>query len=290
MSSTTTDPTVAPDAAMRAAGASPTLVRSRMRSGAGQVFGHVVVLAAILAVWQGVVSLGWLPEILVPTPGDIFGQFLSILGSIFSGGYMLNHFLVTLQEILIAFVIALVLGVALGTAISESKWVRRYAMPYVVGFNAAPKIAFAPVFLVWFGFDMGSKIAMGIAIGMFPILIGTIAGLSATDRQYERLMGAYRGTRSQTFRKLRLYVALPYVFAGCETAIVLTVIGAIIGEFTGGSEGLGYIVIVAQESLNLAQAFAVILLLSIVGVLLHQLVLLAQRRIVFWRRPRQSTP
>jgi NitT/TauT family transport system permease protein len=261
-------------------------VFARGRTGALGLLGHGLVLVGVLLAWQLLVETDVLPAILMPAPLEIAGEFASIVGNIVTGGFMLGHFFVTVKEIVIAFVLSVVLGVAIGAVISEFATVRRFAMPYVVGFNAAPKIAFAPVFIVWFGFGMWSKIAMGVAIGMFPVLIGTIAGLNATDRQQERLLGVYKATRQQAFRKVRMYVALPYIFAGLETAVVLTVIGAIIGEFTGGSEGLGYIVVVAQESLNLAQAFAVILLLSIIGVLFHAMVVLLQRRVIFWRRER----
>lgn len=256
--------------------------QSRLLSRVRMASLHVVVFVALLGIWQALVVTGVLPTLVVPAPADILLEFGSMVRNLATGGFMLGHLVVTLQEVALGFLGAVVIGVTLGGLISEIKWLRILAMPYMVGFNATPKIAFAPVFLIWFGFGIWSKVAMGIAIATFPILIGTIAGLNATDRHQERLLRVYGATPWQAFRKVRLYVALPFIFAGFEIAIVLAIIGALVGEFTGGGEGLGYILLVAQVALNLPQAFAVIILLSIIGIVLHQLVVFAQRRILFW--------
>ncbi|GAA3713759.1 ABC transporter permease [Nonomuraea antimicrobica] len=263
---------------------------ARLLSGLPGGLGHLAVLAGVLVVWQLLVEVGLLPESIMPTPVQIAAEFGAALHSIATGGYVLGHFVTTIQEVVVAFAASTALGVGVGALISEFRWVRRYAMPYVVAFNAAPGVAFAPIFLVWFGFDMGSKVAMGIASGTFPILIGTVAGMGATGHQLERLMSAYRATRVQAFRKVRMSMALPYIFAGLETGIVLTVTGVVVGEFTGGSDGLGYLIVVAQESLNLSQAFAIILQLCIVSVLFHGLVVLVRRRVLFWQRDRPTRP
>ncbi len=238
---------------------------------------------ALMLLWHLAAQSGIIPAILMPGPLDVAAAFWRNIASIVTGGHMRGHLLITLYEVVVGFSIAVGIGLTLGTFVSEFRLFRTIFMPYIVAFNATPRIALAPIFLIWFGFGASSKIVMAAATATFPVLIGTIAGLSATDKAQLRLMRAYGASRWQTFRKLRMYVALPYIFAGLETSVVLAVIGAVVGEFMGGNAGLGYIIVVAQESLQLALAFGTILLLSVVGLLLHRLVILVRARVVYWR-------
>lgn len=248
----------------------------------GRLMTQVLVAALTLAVWQWLAVSEIIPPILMPGPFEIAESFWSNLISIFSGGFMLNHLITTFTEVAIGFAIAISIGLSLGGLISEFRAARTVMMPYIVAFNATPRIALAPIFLIWFGFGPESKVMMAAATSTFPVLIGTIAGLAATDRMTIRLMRAYGATRWQIFRKVRMYHALPYIFAGLETGVVLAVIGAIVGEFMGGNSGLGYVIVVAQESLNLSLAFAALLLLSLFGLTLHRLVILVRQRTVYW--------
>jgi NitT/TauT family transport system permease protein len=161
--------------------------------------------------------------------------------------------------------------------------VQRAAYPYVVAANATPRIAFAPLIVIWFGFDYASKVVMAVAIAVFPVIVNTMAGLAATDRDDIRLMRSLGATRSQLLWRVRIPTALPYLFAGFETAMLFSAVGAVIGEFMAGNAGLGYVTLLAQELFRLDDAFSAIALLSVQGFLLHRLVVVARKRLVFWQ-------
>ena len=237
----------------------------------------------IVGLWQAAMSLKIIPRIVLPTPIGIAERLWLDVVNIFTGGYMLSNTLVTFNEAVIGFILSIVIGIVLGAIASEFFIARTILMPYIIAFNSTPRIAFAPLFLIWFGFGQMSKIVMSVAIATFPVIIGTIAGLGATDRMTIRLMRAYGGTRWQTLAKVRAYAALPHVFAGIETAVVFALLGAVVGEFTGGNAGLGYIIVVAQEALQLDQAFSAIIILSLLGLAMHRLVIVVRNRIVYWK-------
>ena len=177
----------------------------------------------------------------------------------------------------------------IGALLSEFELVRRALYPYILGANAVPRIAFAPLFIIWFGFDLTPKIAMVITISTFPILVNTMAGLSATDRDTLKLMRSLGTTRWQLFRKVRMPFALPYLFAGLETAIIFASVGAIVAEFTGGSRGLGFVTLAAQELFRLPEAFSAIILIAVQAIILHRLIVIAGRKVIFWQADEAKT-
>lgn len=244
---------------------------------------QLVLLAVYLTIWELLVDGGVISRFILPAPSDIIVRLGVDVLSIVTGGYMAHHLFVTIEEVLVGFFAGFVIAVTLGVAIAEWRFFKVTVYPYIIAFNAAPRVAFAPLFLIWFGFGIWSKVAMVIAIAAFPMMVGTIAGMAATDPAMEKLMRALGASRWQTFRKVRVQLALPYVFAGIESGVILAVIGAVVGEFAGGSAGLGYIVTVAQQQMNLAQGFSAVILLSLIGLLLHRIVLWTQRRVIYWR-------
>src|SRR5690606_30038958 len=144
-----------------------------------------------------------------------------------TGGPMWTHFYTTLIEILLGFVFSVVLGVAIGAALAEFKPLQRATFPYVVAANATPRIAFAPMIVIWFGFEMASKVVMAVAVAIFPVIVNTMAGFAATDRDELRLMRSLGATRMQVLWRLRIPTALPYLFAGFETAMLFAAVGAV---------------------------------------------------------------
>lgn len=244
---------------------------------------QVGTLVAFLAVWEGLTAGGLIAEFLIPRASDVLVVLWQDVVEIFTGGPMQLHFTTTLIEIVLGFVGSAVVGVAVGALLAEFEPLRRAMYPYVVAVNATPRIAFAPLFVIWFGFDHLSKIVMAIAIAAFPVLVNTLAGLSATDADDLRLMRSLGATRGQIMRRVRIPTALPYLFAGFETAMLFSAVGAVVGEFMGGNRGLGYVTLLAQELFRLDEAFAAIVLLGIQGFLLHRLVVIARRKFVFWQ-------
>lgn len=244
-------------------------------------------LVGFLALWEFSVWSGAVNEILVPPPSAIGAQLVADVLDIFAGGPMAGHFFTTLSEILVGFGLSVVIGVTLGAALSEFPLFRRAVYPYVIALNTAPRIAFAPLFIIWFGFGLGSKVAMVVAIATFPILINTMAGLLASDPDTLKLARSLGATRMQTFYKIRFRTALPYVFAGLETGIIFAAVGAVVAEFTAGNQGLGYVTLVGQELFQLDRAFSAIILMMLQGFLLHRTVVYIGRRMVFWQTARE---
>lgn len=244
-------------------------------------------LLAFLALWEALTASGIVADYLLPRASEVLVVLWRDIGEIITGGPMRMHFLTTLGEIVLGFLASVVLGVSVGAFLAEFGAARRALYPYVVAANATPRIAFAPLFIIWFGFGVSSKVVMAMAVATFPILVNTMAGLTATDRDELRLMRALGATRSQTLRRTRIPNALPYIFAGFETGMLFAAVGAVVGEFMGGNAGLGYVTLLAQELFRLDDAFAAIILLGIQGFLLHRLVVVVGQRLVFWQADEQ---
>lgn len=237
----------------------------------------------VIGLWELLTATEIIPDFLLPRATEVLATLWGDVVEIITGGPMGGHFVTTLVEILLGFIASVVVGVLIGAVLSEFKTVQRALYPYVVAANATPRIAFAPLIVIWFGFDYGSKVVMAMAVAVFPVIVNTMAGLAATDRDDIRLMRSLRATRSQILWRLRLPTALPYLFAGFETAMLFSAVGAVIGEFMGGNQGLGYVTLLAQELFRLDDAFSAIALLSLQGFVLHRLVVIARRRFVFWQ-------
>ena len=157
-------------------------------------------------------------------------------------------------------------------------------MPYLIGFNALPKVAFAPVFVAWFGFGADSKIVMSLFVAFFPVIVDTAAGLASVDRDSISLFRSFQASRWKTLTMLKLPAALPFIFAGLKTAAVFSVVGAVIGEYLGGGKGLGELIRVSGQQMRMDQVFALIFFLSLAGLALFGIVSWLERRLVFWHR------
>jgi NitT/TauT family transport system permease protein len=240
-------------------------------------------LALFLGAWEVLTATEVIPSYLLPRASEVLAALGRDVIDIITGGRMWTHFYTTLIEILLGFFFSVVIGVAVGAVLSEFKTVQRATYPYIVAANATPRIAFAPLIVIWFGFDFASKIVMAVAVAVFPVIVNTMAGLAATDRDDLRLMRSLGATRSQLLWRVRIPTALPYLFAGFETAMLFAAVGAVIGEFMAGNAGLGYVTLLAQELFRLDDGFSAIVLLSVQGFLLHRLVVVARRRFVFWQ-------
>ena len=240
-------------------------------------------VALIFLAWQVAVWLDVTSDLILPAPVDVLDETVDLIRNMLEGGFVLENAWITLKEIVLGFLLAAVVGIGLGIAVGETAFGRIVLMPFVVAVNAAPKVAFAPIFVAWFGFGIGAKVAMGAFIAFFPLLIDTAAGLAATDVDQIRLFRAVRASRRQMFVKLKLPNALPFIFAGLKTAAVLAVVGAIVGEFLGGGRGLGGLIRIAGSQLAIDRVFAFVFLLSFIGWAAYAVVAWLERRVVFWR-------
>lgn len=241
---------------------------------------------ALLLVWQAVYSLKLLSALILPAPMDALRALGTATKNLLSAGYVLDATLYTLAEVAAGFGIAALAGVALGVVVGDTAVGRRVVMPYVIALNAMPKIAFAPIFVAWLGFGISPKIVMVAFIAFFPIVINTALGLSSVTANSLLLFHALESTHWQTLLKLKFPAALPSIFAGFKTASSLAVIGAIVGEFLGGSaKGLGELIRISSQNLETADVFAYIFILSVVGVVIYAITALVERRVVYWRSP-----
>lgn len=241
----------------------------------------------VIACLEALTTAGAISPLLLPRPSIVGGRLLEILTQILTAGPAAKFAWQTASALLVGLIIAVALGVALGTLLAQSKLAKFVLYPYVLALNAAPRVVFAPMFVIWFGLGMSSRVVMAVSIGMFPVVVGTLAGLARAEGQSHKLMAAAGATRFQRFRLVELPSSLPFIVAGSETAAVLVAVGVIIGEFTAGNEGLGYLVIVAQENYDLPTVFALVVIIALMGILLNGLVMLVGRRVVFWGRTQQ---
>jgi NitT/TauT family transport system permease protein len=237
-----------------------------------------LLFAALLLLWEGAVRLLDIPAIILPAPSDVAVALVREVASV----SFLNNFGVTFTEIALGFAVGATLGIVLGVAIGQSEFLERVAYPYVVAFQTVPKVAIAPIIVVWFGYGLWSKVVITATIAFFPLLANTIVGLRSAPRDQIEMLRAHTATEWQVFRMVRLPQALPFVFAGLDIAAVLSVIGAIVGEFVGAKAGLGYLILQKNFSFDMAGSFAILIVLSLIGVVLHGIVVVVQQRLLFW--------
>ena len=245
-----------------------------------------LVLALILAVWGGLSGSGLVSPIVLPTPWRTFGDIVFVGQNMLSGGYLLEAFWTTTVTVFYALAIATGLGFLLGLLVGETKFGERAVMPYLVAIDTMPKIAFAPLFIAWLGFDISSKVALATFMATFPIIVATASGLHAASENERMLFRSIGAKRLQMLVQLKIPNGLSYFFTGLKIASVAVMAGAITGEFLGGGQGMGGQIRVAASQLNTPRVFSLIIYLSILGLSVYLIVAWLQRRIVFWGRSR----
>jgi NitT/TauT family transport system permease protein len=243
-----------------------------------------LVFVIVVAAWKGAVSSFHIPPYVLPSPGMVWRQILRNL----SDPTFYNDARITLYEVVLGYIFGLLIALALGGLIAEIPVLEKALLPYVVAFQAIPSVTLAPIFVMWFGYGTLSKVVMSALIALFPILVNTIAGLNAYPREQSQMLRVFGGTRWQVFTRVKVPNALPYVFAGMNTGILLALIGAIVGEFIGAKTGLGARILLNNYQFNIAGSFAVIILLAIMGLLLNGAIKLIERKVIFWRPDRDS--
>ena len=239
---------------------------------------------AVVAIWDLVTRLGWVSAIILPTPAETFFDLIFVGSNLMSGGYMLTALWTTTLTVFYGFLIAVAIGFSLGVLVGETKFGERAVMPYLVAIDTMPKVAFAPLFIAWLGFDIASKVALAAFIATFPIVVATAAGLYASTENERMLFKSIGASRMQTLVQLKLPTGLPYIFTGLKIAAVGVMAGAITGEFLGGGKGFGALIRQSASQLDTPRVFALILYLSLLGLALYFTVVWAQRRFVFWNK------
>jgi NitT/TauT family transport system permease protein len=237
----------------------------------------VILIVAFIA-WDVFVRVSDVPDVVLPPPVSVFES----LGTVLTTGETWQHAYITAAETVGGFLIALVVGVTAGVILGKVAWLELSLRPLVVASQVVPKVALIPLFVVWFGFGMTSKVVISAMLAFFPIMLNVQLGVRSVEPGQREVMRSLNATRWQTFRHLELKSTMPYVFAGMEVGIVLAIIGAIVGEYLGGSEGLGYLLVRTLNDLDAPAMFATTIMLSALGLALYFMVNGLKRFFIPW--------
>lgn len=233
-------------------------------------------IACVVTAWWAATDIFGVQPILLPAPAQVLTAATELRD------HLIKQAGVTLSETLQGFALSCAAGIALGLAIASSWMVERTLYPLLAALNAIPKPALAPLLIVWLGFDTLPKVVMAFLVSFFPVVLATATGLTTISNELSELARSLSATRWQTFTKIRFPAALPEIFIGLKLAMPLAVIGAVIGEFVGGSAGLGSVIIQSGATANTAVAFAAIVLLSIMSVTLFYILVAIERFALPW--------
>lgn len=250
-----------------------------LRDGAAAVVDYMpaaLFFLLLLAAWQVFVDTGHVSDFILPSPLVILKTTLRYFP------LMMRHTWTTTYEIGIGFVIGNAIAVVMALLIVNSRFVEKAFYPLLIASQTIPKVAIAPLFIIWFGSGVTPKVVITAVICFFPTVVNTVQGLKATDENAIDLLRLVAASRVQVFTKLQFPNALPYFFAGLKISIALAVIGAIIGEWVGASSGLGYVILYSTQTLRTDFMFSALLLISVLGVLLYGVVVLLER-VFSWR-------
>ena len=240
-------------------------------------------LLALVLLWIFAIRVLKVPSYILPAPE-------AVLNALWAGlavnptdpqGYYVPLWS-TLSNAAIGFSIGTGLGLVLGSLMAESRTVEKLLMPYAFALQSLPKVAIAPLIVIWFGFGAGSKIAIAALLAFFPVLINSFTGLRAIEPERVDLMRSLSATRFETYRIVKLPNAAPFIFAGLDMAVVYALLGAIVAEFLGAQQGMGVVITQAQAVSDVAGVFAALFILGALGITLHSSVRRLEHRVVHW--------
>jgi NitT/TauT family transport system permease protein len=238
----------------------------------------LVGIAIVLVAWQAYVVLFQVNSMVLPSPLGIYGAMTQ------NFGLLMRETWPTFLESAAGFALAIVLGIPMAVAVANSRVLNLTLYPIFVATQSIPKVAVAPIILVWFGLGLKSKLAIAFLVAFFPVVVDTATGLSATPAGLLELARSLRASQWQVFWKVQLPSALPHVFAGAKVAVTLAVVGAVIGEFVGSNDGLGNLLLSANSQLDSALAWAALIWLSMLGVGLFLVVAAVEALATPWSR------
>ncbi len=236
----------------------------------------LVALALLVVAWEVLARTFKVPQFIVPLPSAV-GQELGA-----KWVHLPRHVGFTIAVIMSAFGVSALLGVGLGIAVVFSRFLNNVFMPLILALQVVPKIAIAPLVLIWFGFGWSGKVMIALTVAFFPVLVNTISGLQSAEPEILDLARAFHAGKLQILRKILFPNALPYIFTGLKISITLSVVGAIIAEFMSGNVGLGHVMMQAQFEINTPLMFVSLVFLALIGLGSYGLVVLLERVCVPW--------
>ncbi|MGS2777653.1 ABC transporter permease [Robertmurraya sp. GLU-23] len=223
---------------------------------------------SLLILWEMIVKVMKISTLILPKPTTIVENLFTLVLS----GYFTPHIFTTLVEIISGFFVGALIGIGLGLLVAQSNTLRLVLKPYIIATQAMPKVALAPLLILWFGYGYTPKILIVALISFFPLFESTITGLLVVDKDRLALFQLLKASKWQTLWKLQLPTAIPYLLSGMRVAIVLSVVGAVVSEFIGANKGLGALIIVAQGMMDTPLLFSAFILLTIIGIFLYALI------------------
>jgi NitT/TauT family transport system permease protein len=240
------------------------------------IAGPTFTLLALVALWEVLARWSGIPSWLLPAPSAIGEAMIDWRGE------LTLHFMVTLYEVLIGFALSIVVSIPLAVAVVYSPFLQNTIYPILLALQSMPKVAIAPLLVLWIGFGVLPKIVVVFLVCFFPIVVATASGLSAVPPALIDLIRSLSATSYQTFIKIRFPTAIPHIFVGLKIAITFAVIGGVIGEFVGSDQGLGYLILISTSQSRTPLAFGALLLLTIMSIVLYYAVEFVERLVVPW--------
>jgi len=242
------------------------------------VAASVAVLVVFLAAWEWLPPLLKVPEFILPPPSRVWSEFLRLLAN----DRLPYHASVTTIEVVIGFVIGSALGAVIGFILGVAPRAELVLSPYILALQIAPKVAFAPLFVMWLGYTMYPKILVAILIVFFPVMVNVLTAIRTVDPDLVNLARSFSATRWQIFRMIEYPATMPPLFSGLRIAATLAVIGVVVGELVGGNMGLGYLLTYGEGQGNTAAVFVTIILLTLIGIVAYGAVIFAEARVLHY--------
>ncbi len=242
----------------------------------------VLLIVSVLVLWELAVRLFKIPPYLVPAPAQVIATLIK------DWPRLLAESSVTTYATLGGFALSIVVGIPLAMLIAYSRTFESFVYPLLVFSQSVPKVAVAPLFVVWFGFGILPKVIVAFLLGVFPIIVSMVTGLKSVEPEMIDLARSMRAGRLKTFWWISLPHSLPSLFAGLKVSITLAVVGAVVGEFVGSNSGIGYVLQIANGNFDLPLMFAALFVLSMIGVLLFTAIEFAERWMVPWHSSRRN--
>lgn len=236
------------------------------------------VVSIFILLWEGIVRFFNISEFLLPGSFKVIETYVSMTLS----GRLFFHTWITTVEIIVGFIAGSLIGLTLGYSVSKSKIINNVLSPFIIAAQTTPKLALAPLFLIWFGFGIVSKILITALVVFFPIFVNTVVAVKYINPNLKELMDLVHANKWQRFIKLEVPSSLPMVFAGLKSGITLAVVGAVVGEFVGASAGLGYLIIFGTGQLNTEIVFTAIVQLVIIGIIFYEIVSVVGSLLMKW--------
>jgi NitT/TauT family transport system permease protein len=237
---------------------------------------------AMVALWAAVIAIFRIPAYLLPGPGGVFERLVADAPMLWA------HSVVTLTEIVLGFALTLVTAIPLGLVIALSRVAKQIVYPPLMLMQLVPKIAVAPLFLVWLGFGIESKVLLTVLMTFFPLLLASISGFQILDDRFLYLTQSMGADRWQTFRYLRFPAALPVIFSGIKTSATIAATAAIVAEFVGANRGLGYVLLRGTSTMDMELTFAVLVVLTIIGIAINYMVEFSEWAMTPWQRAKNN--